>query len=332
VVRSGLIVVAAVGVLLAGCSSGAATGAVGVARHGASAPRVGQAVLTGSDVRDVSAGRVKALPRSEVLVWRQSGIWAVNAWTSKARRIARPPADVGWTYQNPDLSADRRRIAVNRDSGVAILSAATGQQVELVNPTRGYEPVWSPNGRLVTYGIGFARYRTEVFNTVTHHVFVLTNGTPAGWTSNGRSVLVLRVDGDKQALWAAPVDGRRPRRLISPMRDPNAAEYSPNGNWLVLGLSKRLPVQHGDVDFRCVLAIEKVTTGVIRELTAEHRDRCDDNPAWSPSGHEIVFERDIAHPRTGRTSARIYWMAVRHGRRSPGHPLHDLGHGMNPTW
>ena len=239
---------------------------------------------------------------------RESSIYIMNADGSRPRRLL--------NGGSPIWSPDGTRIAytaTGEPSGTQIFvrymdaEGAVTQATRLTSTPGNLR--WSPDGKSIAFtmqvpnsGGGF-RAESQV-----------TALRPRGatWTQTPRVVekLDYRQDGQGftadavQHLFVVPADGGTPRQVTSGEWSAGAAEWTPDGKWLVYGAGPRVP----DADYEWresdVYAVE-VATGSIRQLTKKPGP--DGNPSISPNGRFIAYTGYDKNDDTW-TDSRLYLM------------------------
>jgi eukaryotic-like serine/threonine-protein kinase len=169
-----------------------------------------------------------------------------------------PPSSLAWTrpggeaaplptperpYMNADLAADGRRVAVtiheDLRSDVWLADAERGTLVRLTYEGHNVEPVWSADGRHVTYAAG-GRGPINLFS-------VPADGSgaperllqsplsqyPNSWARDGSLLVFTELHPETGAdLWALVRGGARPRPLLRTRFDEDLGALSPDGRWL----------------------------------------------------------------------------------------------------
>jgi Tol biopolymer transport system component len=142
-------------------------------------------------------------------------------------------------YQEPALSPDGNRIALQFDAVVWVFDVSRKTFTQLTSGARATRPAWTPDGKNVLYGYEkggpwnvFSRPAdgsgAEQRLWQSPHMQI-----PAGEAPDGRSLLV--GDGEPLVLRLAtlpPVAGEKPRDLGVPGR-PTDGRFSPDGRWIV---------------------------------------------------------------------------------------------------
>jgi eukaryotic-like serine/threonine-protein kinase len=152
------------------------------------------------------------------------------------------PGNVGTT----EISPDGTRAAATILGGpggtipeVWLYELGRGVSSRFVFGGQGsFFPVWSPDGRLITYGDvggGIAIKAADGTSEPKMLWPAKTNTWPLSWSPDGK-LIVFRVQDPKSGgldLWVVDADGSRPAHpLIATPAEEMAGEISPDGKWL----------------------------------------------------------------------------------------------------
>jgi serine/threonine-protein kinase len=158
------------------------------------------------------------------------------------RELRAVPARVPWA---PRLSPDGRRVAYGafapgRDSSdVWVTDLATNVTQRLTTDgLDNNDPQWSPDGNAIVYS-AFVGAQKDVFaqplrggsaRRVTRAAGI---EWPSGWTSDGRTLLVTRLQrtGERD-VWVHPLDGGAARPYLATPAHEKGARASPDGHWV----------------------------------------------------------------------------------------------------
>jgi len=221
---------------------------------------------------------------------RESSIYIMNADGSRPRRLL--------NGSSPIWSPDGTRIAytaTGEPSGSQIFvrymdaEGAVTQATRLTSAPGNIR--WSPDGKSIAFTMQVpdsgARFRAESQVTA-------LRPRGATWTQTPRVVekLDYRQDGQGftadavQHLFVVPADGGTPRQITKGEWSAAAAEWTPDGKFLVYGAGPRVPDAEYEWRESDIYAVE-VATGTIKRLTT--RSGPDGNPSISPNGRLIAY-------------------------------------------
>ena len=239
---------------------------------------------------------------------RESSIYIMNADGSRPRRLL--------NGGNPIWSPDGTRIAyttTGEPSGTQIFVRymdAEGAVTQATRVTSNPGNIrWSPDGKSIAFtmqvpdtGGGFRAERQ------------VTALRPRGatWTQTPRVVekLDYRQDGQGftadavQHLFVVPADGGTPRQVTTGQWSAGAADWTPDGKWLVYSSGPRVPDAEYEWRESDVYAVE-VATGTLKRLTT--RAGPDGSPTISPNGRLIAYTGYDKNDDTW-TDSKLYLM------------------------
>ncbi|HEX8649146.1 MAG TPA: hypothetical protein VF715_19795 [Thermoleophilaceae bacterium] len=211
----------------------------------------------------------------------------------------------------PAYSADGRYVAYLGDDGFYVANA------DGTNPRQipgGGEPAWSPDGREIA-----VRFTNDEDDPYIDVVNVATGATrrlvlyaeAPSWSPDGKTILynanngsalcAIRPDGTGQRCFPATKDGGR---------DP---DWSPGGRAIAVAAGDRIAVLRRDGTFARWVSPPIKSKGPIHTQVF--------NPAWSPDGRHIVYERGRGYNR-----GSLYVTSDRGGRQR------YLTGGTAPVW
>jgi Tol biopolymer transport system component len=200
----------------------------------------------------------------------------------KAETIAVTPG----MYPFFDLSPDGTRLALQQAGrgDIEIVSLTGGPSERVTSEGMNYTPVWSANGRTVTYGaLGNGIFQTTLDPRGTRRI--VTEGqspaAPLAWTSDGRTLVYTA--GDPLGLWTVTqlADGTmdEPRPLVVDQAVSNStAKLSPDDRWLAYQSAR--PGQPPRVYVRPF-------TGPGGTVLVSNDEGS--IPRWSRDGHELFY-------------------------------------------
>lgn len=189
---------------------------------------------------------------------------------------------------DPRWSPDGTRLAfslpVEGRSAIFVTDASGGNRVRLTHGVWDSDPVWSPDGAWIAY------YSDEGFDVM---VVPSTGGEPrqltsgpardevAGWTPDGRAVIVERTGMGAAHTFLVPVDGSPPVAMARVEGAAVRAFPSPDGRRTVLQVER-----HG----QRTIWVQDSLGGAPRQLTTEGFEDPYTPGAWSPDSRQILYE------------------------------------------
>jgi serine/threonine protein kinase/Tol biopolymer transport system component len=209
---------------------------------------VATAIAEDSPLR--SGGAFAAGGDPPVVAYRSASPVGRLLWFDRRGNITEvkaPPGD----YQNPWLSPDEQRIAVERTDATtgrhAIWSVdeRRGITSRLVADTSGaHMPVWSPDGRRIAFNSnrrgGIDLYRADADGSGTAELLLAATDRvgfiPMDWSSDGRQLLYSAGAGSQRRLWILPMQPRQEPHIwrsaaVSDARE-DQGQFSTDGEWI----------------------------------------------------------------------------------------------------
>ena len=160
--------------------------------------------------------------------------------------VKAPPGD----YQNPWLSPDEQRIAVERTDPTTerhtiwVVDERRGLTSRLVADNTGaHMPVWSPDGSRIVFSSnrrgGIDLYEVDADGSGTGELLLAATDRvrlmPVDWSSDGRQLLYSADVSDQMRWWILPMQPRGDSRLWRPTPGPAAsqqAQFSIDARWM----------------------------------------------------------------------------------------------------
>ncbi|MDP7690334.1 MAG: DegT/DnrJ/EryC1/StrS family aminotransferase [Vicinamibacterales bacterium] len=188
-------------------------------------------------------------------------------------------------YQNPVLSPDERRVAVQRDGDIWLLDLERGTDQRFTfDPADDQWPVWSPDGDRILFASAretrpFDLYLKGTAGTDPAQLLLETDElkVPFGWSTDGEQVSFTTLDADYD-LWLLPMSGdRQPTSFLStPFQDASGV-ISPDGHWMAYWSDE-------SVEFRVYVRTVPPSGGQWQISTAAGFA-----PRWSADGRELYW-------------------------------------------
>jgi Tol biopolymer transport system component/DNA-binding winged helix-turn-helix (wHTH) protein len=219
-----------------------------------------------------------------------------NLWTldpgpgGEAREPARLTDDAAARTTRPDYSPDGRRLVYGQsaiagdNTGLWVMNADGSDRSPLVTDAGGLgNPSWAPDGTRVLVQRNGARSLWWI-DLATRQLtqlavdFARTDRNPR-LSPDGREIAYWKIEGNGSTnVWTQSVSGGSPHRVTADAESINYPAWSPDGQWLVVGI-KRGKDTHVGVVSKKGGPVEQITNE--RGLSGAH--------SWSPDGDQIAF-------------------------------------------
>jgi Tol biopolymer transport system component len=217
------------------------------------------------------------------------GVWVINPEDGERTRIL-----AGGDH--PSWSPDGEEFVV--DGGPLYIASRDGTRLRAISAAgRHHHPAWSPTGEWIAYDDGFDVWVVRSDGTDATNIGLVSG--PRGsifpqWSPDGQNVVHIRYprSGDiNSEIFVMGIDGTNLRQLTNSPRREMEASYSPNGQLILYTVEN---------DYSSDLWLMAAEGGNERRLGFTGL-----NPAWSPSGQEIVYNR---LPGCNDTERGVLWV------------------------
>lgn len=210
------------------------------------------------------------------------------------RTIARVAADGRATslplppraYQNLALSPDGRLIAASIPAegkvDIWIGDLSRGTLARLTSEGTNVEPVWTPDGRHVTYASDrsgrLEMYRHAIDGSAApQRIFTQPfDAAPGSWTPDGRTLAFFRIAPDTRSDVMLASDAGSPRELVATRAAEAVPRISPDGRWLAYQANDS---GHMEVYLRPLDAAARIQVSQDGGIS----------PAWVPGRSELTY-------------------------------------------
>jgi Tol biopolymer transport system component len=253
----------------------------------------------GGPLRKLTRGQASSpswSPEGRLIAYRAPGRVFVVRPSGRGRRLlAYSSGAFDFFALGPSWSPDGRKLVIDIAGALFVIDVRTRAK-RRIGPKRAWseDPVWSPTGRW----IAFTRARAS---DKPHDVYLVRpNGTGVRRltrTPQNEGSLTWSPDGDRLAYagrrgdaFITDLAGRRPLR-ISRTKCGEGAQlltWSPRGNQLAF----RSNPARSDAE----IVTAKIDGTDLRQLTDDCRV-WERNPAWSPRGDEVAYDRYVGNER-----------------------------------
>jgi serine/threonine-protein kinase len=264
----------------------------------------GDPVVVTDGVRIVEGGRaMMAVSRTGLIVGADSAVAnRILELVDRGGRGERLTPRVA-EFQDPRFSPDGKRIAVRLGSNIWVLDRLGGALVRLSADSAVLRPVWSPDGRAVTYvrqvGATVELRRVRSDGSAPAESLLTTSGYSLWevvYTPDGRFLIVRTTGGPtSRDLWLVGLDSTRAlSALLRTSADEVSPSVSPDGRWLAYASNES--------------GRYEVYVRPFPGMGARYPVSLDGGtvPLWSPRGNELFYRNGPAMiSATVRTSPQF---------------------------
>jgi serine/threonine-protein kinase len=201
--------------------------------------------------------------------------------TGKEKRLDLPLRH----YLCPRLSPDGRRLAVNVGGrNVFVMDLERGTTTRLTANIDGGLPVWTPDGRYVSYGLsaGSAWRIADLSRDVEPLTDSENWNLPSSWTPDGEVLAFVDMNPDTGFdIWLLNNNGGgEPNSLMQTPANEEYPEFSPDGRWLAYTTNET-----GQME---VYVQSFPETGEKYQISTDGGEE----PMWSKNGKEVFYRKD----------------------------------------
>jgi serine/threonine-protein kinase len=189
------------------------------------------------------------------------------------------------SYGMPRLSPDGKQLAIligaMGKQDIYVYDVATGTSTRLTLKGRIRAPVWTPDGKRVTFlrrgqeeeqwsifwKSGDGSGEAELLHSSEYHP------VPWSWSPNGRQLAFFG-----EGIWVLPLEGpREPELIVDTEFSEWAPVFSPDGRWIAYGSDR-------DGKFQ-VYVLPYPDADWVRQIS----DDFGEEPVWSPKGDKLFY-------------------------------------------
>jgi Tol biopolymer transport system component len=226
-------------------------------------------------------------------------IWIMNADGSHQHRLTRPRSAQD---SQPAWSPDGRKIALVRGDGytseIWIMKADGSKQRRLTRlMLPAAHPTWSPDGRRIAFQSDTVIYSINADGSRPRQLTNLGDDANPAWSPDGRKIAFNNGTGKNHGaftyeIYTIDADGRGPHQLTHNGADDPDPAWSPDGRKIAFAKG-RAGVTSGELPGRpqghTQIYVMSAEGSGERRLT--HNRASEGDPAWSPGGRKIAFDR-----------------------------------------
>lgn len=262
---------------------------------------------------------------------KDTNLWTIDLGPAgEASEPARLTDDAAGTTTMPNYSPDGRRLTyLQGGSGGQnlipwVMNADGSGRSPLVTDTDGVQwgwPSWSPDSTRVLAQRVTSSARTFFWIDLTTRqrtpTDLVTNAQSPRLSPDGHEIAYWTIEANGTAnIWTQALTGGSPRRVTADAEAMSYPWWSPDGQWLAVGI-KRGKLTHVGVVSKTGGAVEQITDAA--GLSAPE--------SWSPDGEQIAF----AGQRDGVWNV---WTVSRHTRvsRQLTHFTAPSDYAIYPSW
>jgi serine/threonine-protein kinase len=190
-------------------------------------------------------------------------------------------------YQNMALSPDGRRIATSIPAAGAvdiwIGDLERGSLTRLSSDGTNVEPVWTPDGRQITYasnrsgGVDIHRQMADGSSGPERLWSHPADEAPGSWSPDGRTLAFFRIAPDTSADILLATDGAEPRPLWATRAAEVSPRISPDGRWIA---------HQSNGSGRMEVYVSPLAGGSRLQVSSDGGTA----PVWVPGRSDLVFQ------------------------------------------
>jgi len=211
---------------------------------------------------------------------------SIPVWVDRQGK-AQPLAVSAQIYGTFELSPDGKRLAAETQSNVYIYDIGSGKGTRLTLEDSNYRPIWTPDGKRVTFGRAREgqRKRSIFWKPVDgigdaellHSSQYLS--LPYSWSPNGKQLAFCEIHPTTgNDIWVLPLEGdRQPELIVGTEFNEWGPVFSPDGRWIAYTSDKDGKYQVYVQPYPGMDRIWQISDDFGLE------------PIWSPKGDELFY-------------------------------------------
>ena len=205
-------------------------------------------------------------------------------WVDRVTGVAEPLAAPALGYTHAHLSPDQQRIVASfTEQRVGIFNISSGVFEPLVVEGSAGSPIWTADGREVTYasnqeGTTWDIFQRPWYGTGVEQPLLVRDRrqTPKAWSPDGTTLAFTELDQASDIWLLALGDEPTPRPWLRTPAIEHQPQFSPDGQWIAYSSN-----ESGDFE----VYVQPITGGVKRAISSGGGRE----PRWSRDGRELFY-------------------------------------------